>query len=159
MDPTPIQTEQVFQRFKYTDGLVLMTDLQQCISGHLFSHFVRSHKRKNADRYIYLVYAPEWPSTVSQSVNLRSKLACALGHGGGGGNFPLVPIPTDGEMEASVSVWECNHDVTRYTASSSNPAGTFATETQFRYHWDGAACPGIIWNSASHASGIQSNEN
>lgn len=63
----------------------------------------------------------------NQSVNLLSKLACALGHGGrGDGDFPLAPIPTDREMEASVSVWECSSDVTGYTASSSNPAGTFA---------------------------------
>lgn len=77
----------------------------------------------------------------SPSVSLLSKLACALGHGGGGrwgdGDFPLAPIPTDREMEASVSVRECSSDVTGYTASSSNPAGTFATETQFRYHRDG----------------------
>lgn len=69
----------------------------------------------------------------SQSVNLLSKLASALGHGGGGENVPLVPVPTDREMEARGSVWECSSDVTVYTASSSNPAGTFATETRFRY--------------------------
>lgn len=73
-----------------------------------------------------------------------------------GRDFPLVPIPTDREMEASVSVWECSSDVTGYTASSSNPAGVFATETQFRYHQDGAACYGINWDGASNASGIQS---
>lgn len=99
----------------------------------------------------------------SQSVNLLSKLACALRHGGGGegggdGDFPLAPIPTDREMEASVSVWECSSDVTGYTASSSNPAGTFATETRFRYHQDGAACYGINKEDASGASGIQSDK-
>lgn len=77
----------------------------------------------------------------SQSVNFLSKLACALGHGGGGGGGwglpPLAPIPTDREMEASVSVWECSSDVTGYTASSSNPAGSFATDTRFRCHPDG----------------------
>lgn len=38
-------------------------------------------------------------------------------------DFPLVPIPTDREVEASASVWECSSDVTGYTASSSNPDG------------------------------------
>lgn len=33
-------------------------------------------------------HAPEWPSTYSQSVNLLSKLAGALGHRGGGGLPP-----------------------------------------------------------------------
>lgn len=98
----------------------------------------------------------------SQSVNLLSKLACALRHGGeggrGDGDFPLAPIPTDREMEACVSVWECSSDVTGYTASSSNPAGTFATETWFQYHQDGAACYGINMEDASSASGIQSDE-
>lgn len=80
------------------------------------------------------------------------------GRGGGDGDFPLAPIPTDREMEASVSVWECSSDVTGYTASSSNPAGTFATETRFRYHQDGAACYGINKEDASGASGIQSDK-
>lgn len=88
----------------------------------------------------------------SQSVNLLSKLACALGHGGGrGGDFPLVPIPTDREMEASVSVWECSSDVTGYTASSSNPAGMFATETQIEQLR-------LNGDDASSASSIQSDE-
>lgn len=52
----------------------------------------------------------------------------------GDGDFPLAPIPTDGEMAASVSVWECRSDVTGYTASSSNPAGSFSTEAHFRFH-------------------------
>ena len=94
----------------------------------------------------------------SQSVNLLSKLACALGHGGGegDGDFPLAPIPTDREMEASVSVWECSSDVTGYTASSSNPARTFATEAQLGYQQDGVASYGINKEDASSASGIQS---
>lgn len=75
---------------------------------------------------------------LTQSVNLLSKLACALRAWregmGGGGSFPLAPVPTEGGMEASVSVWECSIDVTGYTASSSNPAATFATEAEFRYH-------------------------
>lgn len=75
----------------------------------------------------------------SQSVNLLSKLASALGHGGGGGASPLAPFPTDREMEASVSVWECSSDVTGDTASSNNPAGMFATKAQFRYDQDGGA--------------------
>lgn len=103
----------------------------------------------NVDIYDYMTYhrlGQIWCSLCtrmafhSQSVNLLSKLACALGHGGRGcGDFPLAPIPTDREMEASVSVWECSSDVTGYTASSNNPAGTFATETQFWFHQDGAA--------------------
>lgn len=71
----------------------------------------------------------------SQSVNLLSKLASALGHRGGG--FPLAPFPTDREMEASVSVWECSDDVTGDTASSNNPAGMFATRAHFRFCSDG----------------------
>lgn len=92
----------------------------------------------------------------SQSVNLLSKLACAPGHGVG--DFPLAPIPTDREMEASVSVWECSSDVTGYTASSGNPAGMFATEVEFRYHQDGVDSYGVNKKDASSASGIQSNE-
>lgn len=92
----------------------------------------------------------------SQSVNLLSKLACALGHGVG--DFPLAPIPTDREMEASVSVWECSSDVTGYTASSSNPAGMIATEAQFRYHQGGVASFKVNKEEASSASGIQSDE-
>lgn len=64
----------------------------------------------------------------SEAVNLLSQLACALGHegprGGWGGDFPSVPVLTDGEMEASVSVWERSSDGTGYTASSSNPGSS-----------------------------------
>lgn len=61
----------------------------------------------------------------------------------GDGDFPLAPNLTDGEMEASESVWECSGDVTGYTASSSNPAETFSTEAQFRHHQYGATRYGI----------------
>lgn len=64
----------------------------------------------------------------NQSVNLLSKLACALGYGGVAGTSPWAPFLTDIEMEASVSVWECSSDVTGDTASSNNPDGMFATK-------------------------------
>lgn len=50
------------------------------------------------------VYAPEWPNTVSQSVNLLSKLACALGQGESAVDAVLAPITTDRKMEPRVSV-------------------------------------------------------
>lgn len=53
------------------------------------------------------------------------------GGGVGDGDFPLASIPTDGEMAARVSVWECSTDVTGYTASSRNPAGTSSPEAWF----------------------------
>lgn len=68
----------------------------------------------------------------NQAVNLLSKLASAIRYGGRWGDFSLAPFPTDRQMEASMSVWECNSEVTRDTASSNNPAGMFAIKTQFR---------------------------
>lgn len=97
----------------------------------------------------------------SESVNLLSKIACALEHGGGGsgmGTSPWCPSPQT-EMEASVSVWECSSDVTGYTASSSNPAGTFTTVQTSSGNIDmKSTCYGINRGVASSASGTQSDE-
>lgn len=92
----------------------------------------------------------------SESVNLLSKLACALGHGGreGGLGFPLCPSPQT-EKWKQVSVWERSSDVTGYTASSSNPAGTFSPQI-LSLDKHGANCCGIKREHSSSASSIQS---
>lgn len=77
------------------------------------------------------------PQSVSQLALQARERARAWRRGGGAS--PLAPFPTDREMEASVSVWECSSDVTGDTASSNNPAGMFATKAQFRYDQDGGA--------------------
>lgn len=64
----------------------------------------------------------------SQSVNLLSKLASALGHGGRRGPRPSQ---RQREMEASVSVREHSGDVSGDTASSNNPAGMLTTNLNF----------------------------
>lgn len=98
------------------------------------------------------------PQAASQ-LALQARVRARAWRRGGAGDedFALTPIPTDREMEASVSVWECSSDVTGYTASSSNPAGTFTTGTHFGYQWDGAAFYEISRGDVSSASGIESN--
>lgn len=148
MDLTLIQTEQMIQRVKIHQ------------QPHFREYSVRQ-QHNDIFRWLIQIFLTQFmhqnglPQSVSQ-LALQARVRATAWRGDG--DFPLAPIPTDREMEASVSVWECSSDVTGYTASSSNPAGTYATETQFRYHQDGAACYGINKEDASSASGIQSDE-
>lgn len=111
----------------------------------------------NLDRLTQFMHQNGLPQAASQLALQARVRARAWRRGSAGdGDFALTPIPTDREMEASVPVWECSSDVTGYTASSSNPAGTFTTGTHFGYQRDGAACYEINWEDVSSASDIES---
>lgn len=70
---------------------------------------------------------PQWVSQLALQARVRARAWRR-----GDGDFHWHPSPQTREMEASVSVRECSSAVTGYTASSSNPARTFSTETQFK---------------------------
>lgn len=81
-------------------------------------------KTANIDHFTQFMHQNGLPQAASQLALQARVRARAWRRGGAGdGDFALTPIPTDREMEASVSAWECSSDVTGYTASSSNPAG------------------------------------
>lgn len=86
---------------------------------------------------------PQWVSQLALQARVRAR----AWRKGGGLGFPLCPSPQT-EKWKQVSVWERSSDVTGYTASSSNPAGTFSPRI-LSLDKHGANCCGIKGSTAA----------